>query len=221
MGEMVAGILLGPSLLGRIAPGLFHSLFTAPSPLPLTVLSQIGLILLMFQIGLEFDFGHLKLGTNRKAVTAIWLAGIALPAALGAGLGWVSHDAFAPAVPRGVYVFFMAVSLSITAMPVLGRIILELNLNRTRIGTLAMTSAAFGDVVGWFLLAAVVALARSGTGGVPIMMNTRGLLELVVANVGYELGIIPRTIFTMLVFMALFSTALTVPCLRAWLPRVK
>ena len=370
MGEMVAGILLGPSLFGHIAPRLFHILFESSSPLPLTLLSQIGLILLMFQIGLEFDFGHLRLGQNRRAVTAIWIAGILLPATLGAGLGWVSHAAFSPSVSIGTYVFFIAVSLSITAMPVLGRIILEMNLSRTRIGTLAMTSAAFGDVVGWFLLAAVVALARSETVGatlalhlagfalfigvtwflarplllrlarslaragdlshlslllgsvflfalatqqlgihaifggfwfgvllhtetefaawwreraagfvtvffvpiffaftglradipgldsrelwgwcllvlalatigkfggcwiaarwaglsasesrcVAVMMNTRGLLELVVANVGYELGIIPRTVFTMLVFMALFSTALTVPCLRAWLP---
>ncbi len=158
---MVAGLILGPSLLGYLAPNIFQYIVAANSLLPLSILSQIGLILLMFQIGLEVDFGHLRTEENRRAISLIWLAGIGFPAILGAGFGWESHATFSPGVPLFTYALFMAVSLCITAMPVLGRIMMELKITRTRLGVLAITCAAFDDVMGWMLLAIATALAQA------------------------------------------------------------
>ena len=83
VGEIVAGLILGPSLFGLLFPGIFHFVFRSAPPEPMTILSQVGLILLMFQIGLEFDFAHLRTGQNRTAVLRIAVVGLALPFALG------------------------------------------------------------------------------------------------------------------------------------------
>jgi Kef-type K+ transport system membrane component KefB len=157
--EILAGLLLGPSLFGLLAPQTFDYVFRSSSPEPLTILSQVGLILLMFQIGLEFEFGHLRASGNRQAVLRIAAAGLALPFALGAAAGWISAPRLAPANDPVAYSLFLGTAFSITALPVLGRILLELGLNRTRIGVVAIGSAAVTDVVGWLLLAVVSALA--------------------------------------------------------------
>lgn len=381
VGEIVTGLLLGPSLLGWLAPGLFGVLFQA-STLPVDaaqgvkaamgVLSQLGLVLLMFQIGMAFEFQQLADRSQQRAVLFITGLGLVVPFALGLGLGLVSAPALATNVssPLG-YVLFMATAMSITAVPVLGQMMLELGINRTPLGVVTITAAAGTDVVGWFLLAIITALTasafslsatalkllafvgyaglcwfvlrpllkrllrsqaadrelpqgvlalllvliflsaictfqigifalfggfmlgvllhdeplvvdawrakvtdlvqvlflpifftytglRTHIGGldasgwawcavmiafatlgkfggtflaarlagmdtasarcVGVMMNTRGLMELIVLNVGYELGVIPPAVFTMLVIMALVSTLVTVPLLRRWLP---
>jgi len=375
VGEIVAGLLLGPSLFGRLFPNQFAFVFHSISPMPLIILSQIGLCLLMFQIGLEFDFTQLKEKSNRTAVTAISIAGIALPFLLGWIVAVLSQPVLAPAINPLGYRLFIAVALSITAIPILGRLMMELGSTRTKLGVIAITSAAINDLVGWTLLAIISALTAaqfsvgrfsiqigllilyllfwifvfrpllnraikafglqneqlphdlmalmlvvifvsglitfqlgvfvifggfiagmmlhdnarlvaawkksvshfvtvfflpifftftglrtniqglnstelwgwcgiivaaatvgkfvgcgaaahwsgmnwSEAGCIGIMMNTRALMELVVINVGYDLGVIPPNVFTMLVLMAVLSTIIAAPVLRVWLPRL-
>jgi len=374
VGEIVIGILLGPSLFGLLAPEVFTYVFRSASPEPLTMLSQVGLLLLMFQIGLEFDFGHLAGARNLRAVGAVATATLAAPFALGLAFGYASAPALSPGIDPALSALFVATAFSITALPVLGRIMIELGIQRSAIGVIAISAAALNDVAGWLMLAVVSAIAVSafapaamairvgliavfvllawfavrplmrrilrrldpgdGTLGshqlgallalvflggmatyqlgifaifggfmagvllhderglvaawnarvgqfvtvffVPIfftytglrtevglldgaaawgwcaalillatlgkfgaayaaarwvglthgqgnvlavMMNTRGLMELVVINVGLDLGVISRPMFTMLVLMAVVSTVITTPLLRRWLPR--
>lgn len=375
VGEIIAGLLLGPSLLGKVAPEWFELVFRSATPAPMTVISQIGLILLMFQVGMEFDFAHLGDGRNRRAVLAISLAGMLVPFGLGLGFGIISAPQLAQGLHLPGYVLFMGTAWSITALPILGRILIEFELTRTRLGVVTIAAAALTDALGWVLLAAIaaavtmqfaprdvarqlvwlalyaaacwwivrpllgrlhsamsrggealtpnflaillacvfvsamitsrlgifaifggfligvllhdrsslveawrsqvgrfvivfflpifftytglrtdigqlqtaeswawclalIALAMLGKGGasyvaarltgsdpsearlIGIMMNTRALMELIVINLGYDLGVIPRDVFTMLVLMAITSTVLTAPGLRRWLPRV-
>jgi len=158
VGEIVAGLMLGPSLFGLLLPEPFKYVFRSAAPEPMTILSQIGLILLMFQIGLEFEFAHLQAGQNRKAVLNISVMGLALPFALGLLFGWLSHPFLAPQLNLLGYVLFAGTAFSITALPILGRILMELDLTRTRVGVIAISSAAINDVVGWLMLAVVSAL---------------------------------------------------------------
>jgi Kef-type K+ transport system membrane component KefB len=372
VGEIIAGILLGPSLFGLLWPQGFQFVFRSGPPEPITILSQVGLILLLFQIGLEFDFSHLREPRNRNAVARIALLGELLPFALGFTFGQLSAALLFPSGNAFGYSLFCGTAFSITALPVLGRIMLELDLHRTRIGAIAISASAVNDVVGWLLLAVVSALAvanfspgqfslkllmlalyvvvcwwvvrplllrllrryavsagalpldllgiilavtfmsgmatfkigifaifggfmmgvllhdqhelvaawrekvghfvnvffvpifftytglrtdiglldgwpmwgwclvllalatlgkfggcywaarwaglnRSEALAIGVMMNTRGLMELIVINIGYDLGVIPQSVFTMLVIMAIASTVITTPALKRWL----
>ncbi len=374
VGEIIVGILLGPSLFGWLAPDLFALVFRSAPPQPMQMFSQVGLLLLMFHIGLEFDFSHLGHSRNQKAVLAVAIATMAAPFALGLAFGYVSAPWLSPGIDPLAAALFIATAFSITALPILGRIMIELRITRTALGVIAISAAAFNDVVGWLLLAVVSTLAVSGfapgpfavklaligafmlfawfgvrplakrllarldpgdgtlgnhqlglllalvfLGGMAtyrlgifaifggfmagvllhddrklvqawndrvghfvvvfflpifftytglrteigsldslgawgwcaalialatlgkyggaygaariaglnhheanvlgVMMNTRALMELVVVNVGYDLGVISHAMFTMLVLMAVFSTVVTTPLLRAWLPR--
>lgn len=374
VGEIVVGLLLGPSLFGAIAPDTFHYVFQSVSATPLTILSQLGLILLMFQIGLEFDFRHLAERANRKAVWSVAIAGMVAPFALGYGFGYAAAPVLSPRADPVASALFVATAFSITALPILGRILIDFNLTRTALGVIAISAAAINDVVGWLLLAMVSAITvaqfspgpfmlkivlvavffavswfvvrpllrhairrmssaadplphsliglllavvflggmatyqlgifaifggfmmgvilhderelvaawnqkvggfvlvfflpifftytglRTHIGGLAtasawgwclvliatatlgkfggcylaarfaglprvesrllgVMMNTRALMELIVLNVGYDLGVISPEMFTMLVLMAIVSTVITSPALRAWLPR--
>lgn len=373
VGEIVVGILLGPSLFGVLAPDAFNYVFHSSAPEPMAIMSQIGLILLMFQIGIEFDFSHLKARDNRTAVMRIAAAGMVCPFALGLAFGYYAAPVLSPGADPLTSALFIATAFSITAMPVLGRIMIELNMTRTPIGVIAISCAAVNDVIGWLLLAVVSALAVSHFSGwdfmrtlgslaaylvicwwlvrpalraaiarskvsdsqlsgnllgliiaaifisgmatyrigifaifggfmmgvlvhdqpalvaawkqrvggfvtvfflpifftytglrtnisgldnaglwgwcvaltalatlgkfggcylvarwsrlshrestiIGILMNTRGLMELIVVNVGYDLGVISQNAFTMLVLMAIVSTVITTPGLRRWLP---
>ena len=160
VGEIVVGIALGPSLFGLLAPRAFDYVFHSAPAEPLTILSNLGLVLLMFQIGLEFDFTHLTERANRAAVLRVAIACLALPFACGFALGlFIAHGA-SPAT-RIDSALFIATAFSITALPTLGRIMMELNLTRTRLGVIAISSAAINDVVGWLLLALVTTLTVS------------------------------------------------------------
>jgi Kef-type K+ transport system membrane component KefB len=375
VGEIIVGILLGPSLFGLLSPDLFHYVFRSTGPEAMNILSQVGLILLMFQIGLEFDFSHLTSSRNRTAVLRIAAVGLALPFGLGLGFGYYAAPTLSPTAAPLASALFIATAFSITALPVLGRIMMELGITRTSLGVIAISAAAINDVVGWLLLALVTALAltnfstsdfavklvllaiyvavnwwivrplmhgiirrsapsgdrlssnllgivlvaiflsgmatykigifaifggfmmgvllhdqltfveawkkkvgsfvmvfflpifftytglRTNVGGldsavlwgwclllfalatigkfggcywaarwsnlghheskvIGIMMNTRGLMELIVINTGYDLGVISSNVFTMLVLMAIVSTIITTPGLRIWLPKV-
>jgi Kef-type K+ transport system membrane component KefB len=384
VGEIIVGILLGPSLFGLLAPDLFQTVFHSTPAAPMQMLSQIGLILLMFQIGLEFDFAHLTERNNRRAVTAIASASMVAPFALGFGFGWLSAPLLSPGINPLATSLFIATAFSITALPILGRIMIEFKVTRLPIGVIAISAAAINDVIGWLLLALITALAlaefsaaafafkvalvgvffatwwfvvrplmkrvirasqarpvpageragrgklthnllgillaaifvsamttyqlgifaifggfmmgvilhdehelieawkerighfvmvfflpifftytglRTNVGGldsaaawgwclllialatlgkfgasyvaarwagmshhegkvIGIMMNTRALMELIVINIGFDLGVISQQMFTMLVLMAIFSTVITTPGLRRWLPKM-
>lgn len=375
VGEIVAGILLGPSLFGLIAPGVFEYVFRSAPPQPMVMLSQIGLIFLMFQIGLEFDFSHLKAAGNRRSVLLISVAGLALPFALGFAFGDFTAGLLSPGIDGAATALFVGTAFSITALPILGRIMIDFSMTRTRLGVIAISAAAINDVAGWLMLMVVSALAvahfspadfglrlgllavyvavfwwgvrpamkwairrsalaqnrfspnlfgliivaifvsamctfklgifaifggfmmgvllhdepavvqawrdKAGSfvtifflpvfftftglrtnigaldtaelwgwcallvflatlgkwGGcyaaarmagmdhpaarvIGVMMNTRALMELIIINVGFDLGVISQNMFTMLVLMAIFSTVITTPLLRRWLPAV-
>jgi Kef-type K+ transport system membrane component KefB len=161
VGEIIIGILLGPSLLGWLAPEVFQYVFKSVSAEPLTILSQVGLLLLMFQIGLEFDFGHLTEKTNRRAVLWVSSAGLIFPFALGLAFGYWSWDVLSPKGDKLSYALFVGTAFSITALPILGRILIDLNLTRHPLGVIAISSAAINDVVGWLLLALVTTLTMA------------------------------------------------------------
>jgi Kef-type K+ transport system membrane component KefB len=170
VGEIAAGLLLGPSVLGRLFPDLFHAVFhpavhgLSPAEAQtllgwsLTALSQLGLIFLLFLIGLEFDFSHLR--WHGRSALAISLAGIAVPFTLGLGLAYLIHERVAAQIPPLGFALFLGTALSITAIPVLGRIMMELGITRTRLGAITIAAAAVDDAVGWILLAAVAAVVR-------------------------------------------------------------
>lgn len=160
VGEMIAGVLLGPSLLGALAPAAENELFPAALRPLLYVAGQIGLVAFMFQVGHEFR-AHLAHGLVRTAA-AVSAAGIVVPLALGALLAFGARGRvaiFVPSVAPGVTYAFVGVALAITAFPMLARIISERGLAGTRYGSLALAAGAVDDVVAWCLLAGVLAAA--------------------------------------------------------------
>ncbi len=375
VGEIIVGVLLGPSLFGMVAPEVFQYVFRSSPPEAMQMLSQIGLILLMFQIGMEFDFSHLSEPRNRRAVTLVAAAGLIAPFGLGLVFGYFTAPLLSPRSDPTGSALFIATAFSITALPILGRIMIDFRLTKHRLGVIAISAAAINDVIGWLLLALVTTLTvsqfdagsfagtvallagfmafcwfvvrpllkalvrrhptrnghlpnnlmgillagvfvsamatyklgifaifggfmlgvllhdehalveawkervghfvtvfflpifftytglRTHIGGLDtaalwgwcclvlllatagkfggsyiaarfagldgnegkvlgIMMNTRALMELIVINVGYDLGVISQNVFTMLVIMAIVSTVVTTPGLRRWLPRL-
>ncbi|PXW96641.1 transporter (CPA2 family) [Sphaerotilus hippei] len=161
VGEIVMGLLLGPSLFGLLAPELFAAVFRSTPPQTLTMLSQIGLLLLMFQIGLEFDFAHLGERRNRHVVWWVAAAGLVAPFGLGLLFAWWLPPAYLTEAPRLAFALFVATAFSITALPILGRILMEFRLSRTPLGVITISAAAINDVVGWLLLAMVTALSTA------------------------------------------------------------
>jgi Kef-type K+ transport system membrane component KefB len=159
IGEIVAGIVIGPSVLGYFAPDLAHVLVPPDAIAPLATISQIGVVLFMFLVGLELDVSHLR--ERSRASVAISAASIAVPFVLGLVLASFLHPRFAsPEVPPLVFSLFIAVSMSVTAFPVLARILTDRGLQRSPLGVLALACAAVDDVTAWCLLALVVSLAH-------------------------------------------------------------
>jgi Kef-type K+ transport system membrane component KefB/nucleotide-binding universal stress UspA family protein len=160
IGEIVAGIMLGPSLFGLIAPDVSAAVFP-PEVIPfLGVLSQIGLIFFMFLIGLELDPKYLKNQIDVAILTSH--VSILMPFSLGTLLALLLYPLVSNnSVPFTAFALFLAAAMSITAFPVLARIITENNLQSTRLGTLALTCAAVDDVTAWCLLALAIAIARN------------------------------------------------------------
>jgi Kef-type K+ transport system membrane component KefB len=175
MGEMVAGILLGPSLLGTIAPGISTALFPEESLGFLNSISQIGLILFMFLIGLELEPKILK--GNGKAAAVISNVSIAVPFFFGTLLAVYLYPRLSDdGVAFTHFALFIGTAMSITAFPVLARILLERKLLTSRMGTLAVASAAIGDVTGWIILAAVVLLVRTSEAPLPLWGTLAGVV---------------------------------------------
>ncbi|MBE8997827.1 cation:proton antiporter [Nostoc sp. LEGE 12447] len=171
IGEIVAGIMLGPSLFGLVAPHLAVTLFP-PETIPfLNVLSQVGLIFFMFLIGLELNPKYLS-GQLEVAVLTSHVS-ILVPFSLGTLLAAILYPLVSNAsVSFTAFALFLGAAMSITAFPVLARIITENNLQGTRLGTLALTCAAVDDVTAWCLLAVAIAVARTGdfAGAIPTII---------------------------------------------------
>jgi len=162
IGEIIAGLLLGPSFLGRYFPGVSAFLFPAASLGSLQLLSQVGLILFMFVVGMEMDLSILK--NKARDAVVISHASILFPFALGLLLALFLYREFAAAHAGFVpFALFTGISMSITAFPVLARIVQERGLSKTRLGTVAISCAAADDITAWCILAAVVAVVKAGS----------------------------------------------------------
>jgi Kef-type K+ transport system membrane component KefB len=181
VGEVIGGIVLGPSLLQAVAPELWASIFTPEAVPVFNVLKELGLVLLLFLVGMEFEFSHLR--QMGKASLVISLAGLLLPFLLGILLAWIIFSVtplFTEGEPINLwgmtipvrrpidfwhFALFMGTALSITALPVLGRIMMELNITRTRLGVATITAAAGEDACAWIILATLAAVVRAGQMG--------------------------------------------------------
>jgi len=184
VGEMAAGILLGPSLFGLLAPESFAFVFPVGSLSTLKLLSEVGVCLFMFAVGMELNMGLVR----DRAHTAVVVshAGIVFPYLLGVGLAWFLYSQLAaPGATFTAFALFMGISMSITAFPVLARILQERNLTRTALGSTAITCAAIGDVTAWSILAFIVAIARNSSLG-----GCAWNLLLVVAFIAVMIGVV-------------------------------
>jgi Kef-type K+ transport system membrane component KefB len=164
IGEVVAGIVLGPSLLGKVAPEAFAFLLPASVAPHLNLLAQIGVILFMFLVGVDLDTRHLSHGTH--STIAISHASIVTPFLLGSGLAlWIYPRLSSADVPFTAFALFMGVSMSITAFPVLARILTDRGIHKTPLGSIALTCAAVDDVTAWCLLAFLVGIVQAKLDG--------------------------------------------------------
>jgi Kef-type K+ transport system membrane component KefB len=304
IGEVIAGIMLGPSLLGRLAPDAYEYILPPDIAPLLGTVAQVGVVLYMFLIGVELNPDLVRRRMHATLTTA--LSSVVLPLVLGSMLGVYLDARLAPAgVSTAHFALFMGVAMAITAFPVLARILSDSGMSRTELGVRALTCAAVNDIAAWCLLALVIGVVHVTSGSlmvvgafllgalVPhesrparvlerrlrpfvtfallpaffaftgmrtqidlvagwsewlvvaliigvasagkvggalfgarisgldwrtaaalgILMNTRGLMELIVLNIGLDLGVISPTLYTMMVLMALVTTIATTPLL--------
>lgn len=177
IGEIVAGILLGPSLLGWLSPSALAFLFPANGLGALNSLSQVGLLLFMFQIGLELDVR--KLRSMGRAVVFTSNMSILIPFIAGGFLALFLHPRLSSdAVPFSIFALFMGTAMSITAFPVLARILKERNLLQSKVGSIAISCAAVDDITAWCLLAFISLRVRSGV-GTPLWFTLGGLVAYI------------------------------------------
>ncbi|KAH7329576.1 K+/H+ antiporter 1 [Stachybotrys elegans] len=164
--EVIGGIILGPSVMGRI-PGFSEAIFPRVSIPNLTLVANLGLVLYLFLIGLETDIRFLV--SNWRTASAVAFGGLALPFGLGCALAWGLYHEFRDdegliPIQFTTYMLFVGVAIAITAFPVLCRILTELRLLSTNVGIITLSAGVANDVIGWILLALCVALANAGSG---------------------------------------------------------
>lgn len=182
VGEIITGIVLGPSLLGLLAPELFAFVFPADSLGALRLLSEVGVCLFMFVVGMELDVRQVQ--RNSHVAIAVSHVSIAFPYLLGVLLAYFLYgDLSGPSATFTSFALFMGVSMSITAFPVLARILQERGISRTFLGSTAMTCAAVGDVTAWTILAFVVAVAGA-TSLVSLSLNALLVLVFIIMMLG-------------------------------------
>jgi len=212
IGEIVAGLLLGPSFFGWIAPVLYARLFPAASLPALNELSQIGLVLFMFLVGLHLDLTEVR--ALRRVAGLAGLLSIAVPFSLGLALAPSLHH-LAAATPTLPFSLLVAIAMSITAFPVLARILADQKLSATKLGHIAIACAALNDVLAWSILALVVAISRSEEGSplgpfVVLMVYIFGMFAVIRPVLRWFAGRIPvaSELSIMLIFVFL-SSAIT------------
>ncbi len=203
IGEIIAGLLLGPSLFGWLAPNLFAKLFPPASLPALNALSQIGLVLFMFLVGLHLDVA--EVWALRGVAGLAGLLSIAVPFAAGFALARPLH-VLAPDALMLPFSLFCAVAMSITAFPVLARILADHKMTATRLGHVSIACAAFNDVLAWALLAWIVAVSRSGQASffwpIAIVAIYSAVMWFLVRPL---LRWVPNELATMLIFVFLSS----------------
>ncbi len=203
VGEIIAGLLLGPSLFGWLAPTLFARLFPPASLPALNALSQIGLVLFMFLVGLHLDVA--EVWALRAVAGLAGILSIAVPFAAGFALARPLH-ALAPDSPMLPFSLFCAVAMSITAFPVLARILADQKMTATPLGHVAIACAAFNDVIAWALLAWIVAVSRSAETS---LAEPIGIVVLYSAVMWFAvrplLRFVPNELASMLIFVFLSS----------------
>jgi Kef-type K+ transport system membrane component KefB len=213
IGEIIAGLLLGPSFFGWLAPNLFARLFPPASLPALNALSQIGLVLFMFLVGLHLDVA--EVWALRGVAGLAGLLSIAVPFAAGLALARPLHI-LAPDSPMLPFSLFIAVAMSITAFPVLARILADQKLTATKLGHVAIACAAFNDVIAWSLLAWIVAVSRSAESSlakpIAIVLIYSAVMWFVVRPL---LRWVPNELATMLIFVFLSSWATELAGLHA------
>jgi Kef-type K+ transport system membrane component KefB len=185
IGEIVGGIVLGPSVFGRVAPGAWGALFPQSSFAAFEILSTLGLVLFLFLIGLELDYEHLR----KQRATAALASGMSmlLPAAMGLLLTpWVKARFTPVGISPGAFGLFFVISLSITAFPVLAKILEERGMQTSALGATALMCAAVDDVCAWSLLAVALTLLPSAGGGMPLWLR----FLLLFGYVGVMVGVV-------------------------------
>jgi Kef-type K+ transport system membrane component KefB len=209
MGEIVAGIVLGPSVLGLFWPGALGFLFPPDVVNAFRVLAQFGLVLFMFLVGLELNLASLR-GEGRRA-TVISVASIIVPFGLGIGLAYYLYPTFGMSGNRTAFCLFIGAAVAITAFPVLARILQEAGMFHTRVGVLVITCAAINDVIAWCLLAVVVSVA--GSTGVMGVLGTMALSLLyvvvmftIVKPLLARAGVLPVWAVLVVVFVSAWTT---------------
>lgn len=178
IGEIFGGILLGPSVLGRVAPHASATLFPAGSLAPFELLSTVGLILFLFMVGCDLDYEHLR--RHGKTATLASITSLLLPFAMALAVAAPLQDAFVSApVDLLPFALFLGISMSITAFPVLARILEERGIQNSPIGVIALMCAAAEDVCAWALLAVALALLPSSTGSSSLPLRFAALAAYV------------------------------------------
>lgn len=220
IGEILAGIILGPSVLGYFAPEITQNLFPQESLSNITTLSQFGLILFMYTIGMELDMGVVR----KKLQETILISHISMivPFFLGILTAYYIYDNYAYSdTPFVSFALFIGIAMCITAFPVLARIIQERKLTRTHLGSVALASAATGDITAWCLLAVVVAISQAGNmyssvynilfsiGYMLIMFAVVRPLLKMLGNLYHNKEVVGKPIVSMMFLLLLVSSYLT------------
>lgn len=211
IGEIIAGIVLGPSLLGLLAPHAAEWLLGGAVVQRLAPVADLGLVLFMFLVGLELDVGHLR-GAGRKALAISWTS-IVAPFAFAVPLAVWLHPRLGARTGRLSFVVFLGAAMAITAFPVLARILRDRNLSTSRIGALVITCAAVDDVTAWFLLAVAGAVAGSGTAA-----DVLGIVLLVAAFAAVALGVVRPVLARLPSLSPPLAVALALGC--AWVTEI-
>jgi Kef-type K+ transport system membrane component KefB len=183
IGEIVGGILLGPSVFGRFAPAAAGAFFPRSSMASFEILSTVGLILFLFLIGTEVNVEHLY---HQRATAALSsMMSILLPFAIGGLLAHSLRIRFAPhGIGSALFILFLGIAMSITAFPVLARILEERGIQSSKLGTIVILCAAVDDVVAWILLAIAVALVGAGGGSFSLTVRLIGLATYLSVMIG-------------------------------------
>jgi Kef-type K+ transport system membrane component KefB len=182
VGEILAGILLGPSLLGWLAPQASAFLFPKDGMGPLYFLSQIGLVLFMFQVGSELDVHEVR--RMGRAVVLTSNISVLVPFLAGAALAWFLHPKLSnDSVPASTFAIFLGTAMSITAFPVLARILAERNMLQSKVGSIAIACAAVDDLTAWCLLAFLMIKVHAGSGA-PLAFTLGGVAVYLLIMLG-------------------------------------